>query len=129
MSAVEAAGLWIGLNLILLLYLSYRVGPARRKARVSVGDGGDPGLQRAIRTQANFVEYAPIFLAGLLAVALVGAPGLLVHLLGALFLFARVAHFLGFGLEAWEPGRFVGTLTTFILMLAEALTLVFFAFT
>lgn len=128
MSALEAAGFWIGVHALLLLYLSYRVGPARRKAKVSIGDGGDPELVTAIRTQANFVEYAPMFLVCLVALALVGAGALLIHLFGAVFAFGRIAHLLGFGLGAWSQGRFIGTLTTFVLLLLAALALFFFAF-
>ncbi|MGZ9080482.1 MAG: MAPEG family protein, partial [Burkholderiales bacterium] len=48
-------GLW-------LLVLSLRVVQQRRAARVSLGDGGNTALQRAIRAQGNFVEYVPLAL-------------------------------------------------------------------
>jgi uncharacterized membrane protein YecN with MAPEG domain len=54
--------LYAGLLALWLVVLSLRVIQARRAARVSLGDGGNRALQRAIRGQANFAEYVPIAL-------------------------------------------------------------------
>lgn len=40
----------------------------RRKSGVSMGDGGEPLLERRMRAQSNAAEYLPIFLI-LLAIA------------------------------------------------------------
>lgn len=127
MTNLEAAGFWIGLNAILLLYLGYRVAPVRRRLKVSLGDGGEPELVRAIRTQANYVEYAPVALIALLAMALLSAPAIVVHAFGGVFLAARVAHLVGFGMEAWAHGRFVGTLLSMLTLVASAAYLIFLA--
>ncbi|MBY0422566.1 MAG: MAPEG family protein, partial [Parvularculaceae bacterium] len=55
MTGVEAAGLWTALNLIYLIYVSLRVGQARTKLKINIGDGGNPDMIRAIRTQGNYV--------------------------------------------------------------------------
>lgn len=47
---------------LLLLGLSLVVVRLRRKHRVPTGDGGHADLARAIRVQANFVEYVPLTL-------------------------------------------------------------------
>ena len=49
--------------ILALLYvcLSARTIGFRRKSRVSIGDGGDQELLRAIRMHANFAEYVPFW--------------------------------------------------------------------
>jgi uncharacterized membrane protein YecN with MAPEG domain len=127
MTAIEAAGLWIGLHALLLIYISYRVGQARHKYNVNLGDGGNPDMLKAIRTHGNYTEYAPLALIGLVGVALVSDSLLIVHLLGAAFFLARIAHLLGLGMDLWKQGRFIGTLMTMLSLLATSLTLLFFA--
>lgn len=129
MTSPEAAALWIGLNAIFLIIISARVGQMRMKHKVSLGDGGKDEVQCAIRAQGNYVEYAPIALLGLFALAALGGSVLIIHLLGAIFLGARIAHFIGLGLGAWSQGRSVGTVFTLLTLLATALLLVFNAFT
>ncbi len=101
------------------VYLSVRTIGFRRKAKVSVGDGGDDGLLRAIRVHANFAEYVPI---ALILIALIEAqdgPVSLVHGLCALLIAARVAH--AYGLSTRQaPGKYrvagtAGTFTTLII--------------
>lgn len=120
MTAYEAAGLWIGLNLIYLIYVSVRVGMTRTRLKINLGDGGNEEMIRAIRTQGNYVEYAPMALIGLLALAATGQGTTLIHALGAAFLGARIAYLLGLGLAVWPMGRFIGTLGTMLTLLATA---------
>lgn len=127
MTAIEAAGLWIGLQSLLLIYISYRVGQARHKYNINLGDGGNPEMLKAIRTHGNYTEYAPLALVGLLAVSLIGGSVIIVHVIGAAFFFARIAHLLGLGMDVWKQGRFVGTLLTMLSLLATALVLLFYA--
>ncbi len=99
----------------LLLYLSIKVIKARRAARVSVGDGGDEALLRAIRTQGNFVEYTPLCL---ILIGLVEANGLsvwLVHGLGVLLVAGRGLHALGLAPgDGKMPFRVRGMQLTFL---------------
>jgi uncharacterized membrane protein YecN with MAPEG domain len=118
MTSLEAAALWIGLNVIFLIYVSARVGMARTKLKINLGDGGNDEMIRAIRTQGNYVEYAPLALIGLLALAQTGQGPVVIHALGGAFLAARIAHLLGLGAGVWKAGRFVGTLGTALSLLA-----------
>ncbi len=127
MTSPEAAGLWIGLNALLLIYISYRVGQARNKHDVNLGDGGNPEVLKAIRTHGNYTEYAPAALLGLFALASIGAHVLTIHVLGAVFFFARIAHLLGLGMGLWGQGRFIGTLLTMLTLLATGALLLFYA--
>ena len=120
MTSIEAAGLWIGLNLIFLIYVSARVGMTRTRLKINLGDGGNDEMVRAIRAQGNYVEYAPLALIGLFALAAQGQGAGVIHALGAAFLAARIAHLLGLGLAVWPAGRFVGTLGTLLSLLATA---------
>jgi hypothetical protein len=89
--------LYAGLIGLLFVALSLRVVLARYAARVSVGDGGDKVLFKAIRVQSNCAEYAPI---GLILLALAeyqGLPGWGVHLLGSALLAGRLSHAYGLG--------------------------------
>ena len=51
---------YAGLLAPLFLVLSVPVILARRGAQVAIGDGGNEVLQRRVRVQANFAEYAPL---------------------------------------------------------------------
>ena len=98
MTSLKAAALWVGLNALLLIFLSARVGFNRLSRKINLGDGGDPEMTRAIRTQGNYIEYAPAALCGLVVLALLGVSVPAIHILGGVFFFARIAHLLGLGL-------------------------------
>ncbi|WDI30066.1 MAPEG family protein [Hyphococcus flavus] len=127
MTALEAAGLWAGLNALLLFLLSARVGAARMKHKVNLGDGDNPEMVKAIRTQGNYIEYAPAAIVGLVLMALLNAPVLLVHLLGGLFFVGRVSHLLGLGMGVWPTGRAVGTVFTMLTLLITGVALIYLA--
>lgn len=127
MTSIEAAGLWAGLNALLLVVLSARVGAARFKNRVNLGDGGHPDMIKAIRTQGNYIEYAPAAVGGLVLMALLDAAPAMVHGFGAAFLFGRIAHLLGLGLGVWPQGRFVGTLLTMLTLIGTGGVLIWLA--
>lgn len=93
--AVAAVLLWAGLLGLLYLVLALLVVRERYRARVGLGDGGDPRLARAIRVHANFAEYTPIILVLLMLLAVSGWGSIYIHLLAAIYLAARVAHAAG----------------------------------
>jgi uncharacterized membrane protein YecN with MAPEG domain len=85
------AGLYVGLNALLLLVLAYNVG-ARRGAQdqLQPGDTGDAALTRAIRAHGNYAEYAPMVLLILVMLAWLGFTPLVLHLYGGIFTAGRV---------------------------------------
>lgn len=112
----------------LLILLSLRVIAARRRHGVSLGSGGHPLLERAMRAQANCAEYVPL---GLLLLALqegLGRPAWALHLLGLLLLVGRLAH--GFGISR-EPEvliwRGIGMLGTIAMLAGSAVSLLVLA--
>ena len=93
--ALAAAALYAGLNMLILLRLSQIVIRHRMALNVSIGDGGDAALARAIRGHANAAETIPVTLVLLVLIALGGAPAWVAHVLGA-------GLTLGRGLHGWH---------------------------
>ena len=112
-------GLYAALCALLILVLSLRIVALRRKLRIGIGDGGDAGLSRAIRAQANAIEYVPLLLVMLLIAENNGAGVGFVHACGAGLFIARVLHAVGLsGSAGTSFGRVWGTLVTWLILLA-----------
>ncbi len=131
LDAVQAAALFLALNLLLLFILGYRAIDTRRKTGIGLGHGDNDEMMRAMRIHANFAEYAPLPLLGLFALAALAAPVWLIEVLGGVFTLARYAHAFGFTApEGQRPaGRFYGILLTGLVLLAEAAALLYYIFT
>ena len=84
---------------LLLILLSRRVIQQRQRYKVALGDAGEPQIQRAMRVQANFVEYAPIGLVLIALAELQGHAVWLLHGLGLLLLGGRLLHAFGVARE------------------------------
>jgi len=111
-----------GLLGLLYLALCWQVVDHRRKGRVGLGTGGNPDLERAVRVHGNFAEYVPLFLVLLLVAELGGAAAWLLHALGGVFLASRIAHAYGLSRSGGtSPGRFYGTLLTWVMLLGVAI--------
>ncbi len=89
--------------------LSLKVIGFRHKLKVSIGAGGHDQLERAIRSQANLTEYAPIALIMLACLELNGAPLWLVAPIAIAFVAGRILHPLGM-----SAGAGTGAATTSI---------------
>jgi len=100
--------------------LTVAVGQQRIAKKVSLGDGGDPELRRAIRAHGNFMEYVPLCLA-LIYFASDFHGFWTVALLSLALLVARVTH--AAGILGFVPlGRTIGAVgTTVILAVVSAL--------
>jgi len=114
--------LYAGIAALLLVALSMRVIFARSRAGVEIGDGGDPGLTRRIRSQANFVEYVPVALVLIAVVEANGAADWLVHGLGGALIVGRLAHAVGFvAAPGRNRGRAAGMVLTYLVLIVGAL--------
>lgn len=130
MSGLETAGLYVGLFTLFFFILKGNVGRVRMAQKVDLGDGGNDRMTRAIRAQGNAVEDVPILLGGLVILALMDAPPLFIHALGATLFVARVLHFVGITqVKGLEFGRMVGTLLTVIVKLSTGVGCLWFALT
>lgn len=101
------------------LWLAFRVGQMRGQEKVSVGDGGNDRVLRAMRAHANLVEYAPFFLALVGLIEFSTGTSTLLWVASILFVIGRVVHALG--MDGLAKGRAIGTGLTFVLMLLLAL--------
>ena len=114
--------LYAGLCTILVVILGLRVVLWRFSHKIGIGDGGDPALQRRVRVHANAIENLPLALLLLGGMELNGYPAALVHGFGATLFVSRTAHAWGLSHSSGTSrGRFLGTLFTWLLMLAMAL--------
>ena len=117
-----ATPLWAALLALLYFLLTVQVIRGRYRTRTSLGNGGDPALERAIRAHANFAEYVPLILILLLLLELQGAWPWLIHLLGLLLLIGRASH--AFGISSTEEvliRRQIGTVATLTVLSVAAL--------
>ncbi|NVJ69598.1 MAG: MAPEG family protein [Alphaproteobacteria bacterium] len=108
---------------LLFFYLSYGVVKNRFRAKVSIGSGGDEGLENAIRAHANFAEYVPLVLVlfGLLETQ--GVNEYLLIAMAAFFTVGRYMHGLTFGkFEGRNPFRFWGIIFTWVVLLVASIT-------
>lgn len=114
--------LYAGLCALLIIALAFRIVVFRRSEKVGLGSGGQHRGQVLIRAHANAIEYIPIALLLLLLAELNGVGAAWLHLLGGIFVLARLLH--AYGLTAsqggYHPGRFIGTAASWavIIMLA-----------
>ena len=106
-AALSAVALYVGLNLLILAWLTVKTGLIRRSEKVSIGDGGNQRLIRIMRGHANALEAVPPTLIAMLVIALTGAPALVIHVLGCLLTVGRFLHALHFtaaDAPAWQRG-------------------------
>jgi len=124
MPPLEAAAVYVGINILLLIYLSSRVVFMRRSAKVSVGHGSNVELELRTRTHGNASEYIPAMMVGLVTAAYMGIPALWIHILGASFTFGRVLHAIGLSRTVF-PLRVSGMLLTWFAMILIAGMLIY----
>lgn len=115
---------YLALLTLLYLFLGYRVVINRRRYKTGLGLGEDPTLAQAVRAHANFSEYVPLALLQLLLLEIGGLPLWALHAYGGALLFARLIHAHGLNKDSGRTfGRYYGTLVTWLLLLAGAVTL------
>ena len=109
---------------LMLVYLSALVIKQRRSAKVSLGDGDNPTLRKAIAVHNNFSQYVPFALLLITFVELNHASAYLVHGLCASLLIGRIAHAYGLAqANQIMKLRRLGMALTFIVIIAAALYL------
>ena len=128
MTAAQAAALWSGLLILLLVILSVRVVLARRKNRVVLGDGGNTDVILAGRVFGNAAEYIPVGIAALAVLTLLGLPAYAIHGVGGALLLGRVLHASGLTAGKPTPGRLGGMILTYLALITAGAMLVVHAF-
>ena len=128
MTAAQAAALWSGLLILLMVILSARVVMARQKHRVVLGDGGHADLVLRGRIFGNAAEYGPVGVAALAVMVLLGLPVGAIHAVGGVLFAGRLLHALGLTAGKPTPGRLLGMILTYLALIAAAVMLVVHAF-
>ena len=128
MSPAQAAALWSGLLILLLLVLSVRVVLARRSNRVLLGDGGNAQVTLAGRVFGNASEYIPAGIGALAILTLLGLPAYALHIVGGLLFAGRLIHALSLSDQKPTPGRVIGMVLTFLALILAGAMLVVHAF-
>ena len=106
---------------LMFVYLSFLVIKQRRSAKVSLGDGDNPTLRKAIAVHSNFSQYVPFALLLITFVELNHASAYLVHGLCASLLIGRVAHAYGLAQAVQIMKlRQIGMLLTFGVIIVAA---------
>ena len=121
---VPIAAIYAALQALLAIGLVVPVGQLRAKTNVSLGAGGNPQLETAIRRHANWTEHVPIALLLIALLELNGATAGLLHGLGATLFVCRILH--PFGLKADNmrvPLRGIGAFGTMLVTLVAAIAL------
>ena len=130
MTALEAASLYVGLNLVILLILGDNVIRYRVSTKTSLGMGTDPALERACRAHANGAEWTPGALIAIVLMAMLGAPVMAIHAIGVSLTVARGIH--GWGVATKDGpniGRFLGALISLVIYAVLGVGLVLHAVT
>jgi hypothetical protein len=95
------------------LVLAVQVIRGRRAYGVSLGDGGNPRLERRARAFGNFCEYVPPVLIVMALLESADAPVLALHIIGVLLTVGRLVHGIALGFGAhWSLGRIGGMILT-----------------
>lgn len=128
MTGLETASVYIAVNILILIWLAFRVVSHRFRGKISTGDGGSDDLATAIRVHGNATEYIPAMLIGLLALAFLQAPSWLIHALGVTFTIGRLMHPIGMTNGPIQFRQF-GILLSWACMVILALALLYYVFT
>jgi uncharacterized membrane protein YecN with MAPEG domain len=128
--ALEAAAVWAGLLVLLLIVLAFLVVRQRQAHKVTLGHGDVPSLEQASRVFGNAIEYVPAGIAGLTLMALVGGHPSAIHAVGASLLLGRVLHAFGLSRTAGvSAGRAAGSLLTWLALILIGTALIGYALT
>jgi uncharacterized protein len=123
--ALKTSAFYMALIIVMAVVLTFLVISQRRSKLIGLGDGGDRSVARMIRVHGNFAENAPLALALLMALPLVGAAGWVTHAVGLLFIVGRCLHAYGLSQSGGASfGRVAGmlmTLTSFLIGAAALL--------
>lgn len=126
--SVEIVGFYVGLNLLINLFLAYRVSGNRLRSNIMTGTGEDKALYNASRAHVTNVEYLPLGLAGLVMLHLLSGSIYVIHVVGLLLTIGRVLHAIGISKTSdSSPPRLVGTLLTWISQLVAGLACLYYA--
>ncbi|MBX3446274.1 MAG: MAPEG family protein [Parvibaculaceae bacterium] len=127
-TSLGLVGIYVGLNILINLFLAYRVSANRVRTNVMTGTGSDEKLYNASRAHVTNVEYTPIGLIGLVVLHLLAASIYVMHVVGLALTIGRILHAIGVSRTGEStPPRLVGTLLTWIALLVAGIACLWYA--
>jgi uncharacterized membrane protein YecN with MAPEG domain len=81
--------------ILFFVFLSARVIRMRGSAKIALGHGGNPAMERLIRVHGNFAEYVPMALLLLAFMEMQSHSRYLIHILCIALVIARIVHAIG----------------------------------
>ncbi|MGI9335153.1 MAG: MAPEG family protein [Gammaproteobacteria bacterium] len=125
MTNLQYSPLFLALLAAIAVTLTGVAGVRRGKSGVSLGDGGNPPLQAAMRAQSNFIELTPIAFLLIAGLELSGLASWAVLALGIALIVSRVIHAVTFLSNNGGPGagRAIGTAGTVFTTVIALVTL------
>ena len=109
---------------LIFVVLSVRVIQMRASAKIGIGTGGNPVMERRMRVHSNFAEYVPLALLLLAFMEMQAQSRYLIHILCIALVIARVMHAVGVTpVNESFPMRVASVLTTFAVLVIAALAL------
>ena len=80
---------------LIFVFLSARVIQMRGSAKIGLGHGNNPVMERRIRVHGNFAEYVPLALLLLAFMEMQKHSIYIIHILCIILLLARIIHAIG----------------------------------
>jgi uncharacterized membrane protein YecN with MAPEG domain len=109
---------------LIFVFLSARVIQMRASAKIGIGTGNDPAMERRIRVHGNFSEYVPLALLLLTFMEMLHLSRYLIHVLCIVLIVARIVHAIGVTpVNENFPMRVGSVLATFAVLVIAALAL------
>ena len=103
--------LYASLQALMYIILSLIAIKDREKFKITLGHSEEIELLKKIRAHGNFIEYTPLFLILLLICELNGLHPLVLYVLGAIFVNARLLHcYALIKEEVYENGKLVSSI-------------------
>jgi uncharacterized membrane protein YecN with MAPEG domain len=111
---------------LIFVVLSVRVIQMRASAKIGMGTGGDPVMERRIRVHGNFAEYVPLALLLLAFMEMQRHSIYIIHILCIVLILSRIIHAVGVTpVNENFPMRVCSVLGTFAVLVIAAIVLLF----
>ena len=109
-----------GAAAIVNMWLAIRIVVIRTKAKVLIGDAGNPLLAARMRAQLNFAEYTPLVLILMGLIEFARGTSTWLWAAGIIYILGRIVHPFGLDKQTASPLRAAGILTTWIVLIGLA---------
>jgi len=128
MGSIVITPIYAAIFALMLVGLASYVIKMRYKHRVSLGDGGNKDMLKAIRAHGNFIEYVPMSLILMGMLELNGESTTVLHAFGGALLVGRVLHAPGLNFKGTSKLRQIGMVLTFGVLVGLAFRTIVLAF-